>query len=153
MALYREISDRDSGVWESYEPRRERPTLSKQSNKFSYVKKRQSKPLVVFQWVVIILAGAGFIYKFIEFSQSVLNSPDEAVNFAITPLAMYVLVAVGFFLLFIWTVLRGDYKEIELPKYRLFEREVLAEESEGTYNSELAQLIGRSDPAVNLDHN
>jgi hypothetical protein len=89
-----------------------------------YQPKKRNRAITVFQWAVIIIAGTGFVYKFIEYTFSVFASENELVNFAITPLVMYISVAVGFFLLFMWTVLRGDYKDIERPKYRLFEREL-----------------------------
>jgi len=90
-----------------------------------YVARKKNKILLVFQWSVIIIAGSGFTFKFIEFTYSIFKTGNDIVQFAITPIVMYILVAVGFFLLFIWTVLRGDYKDIERPKFRLFEREYL----------------------------
>jgi hypothetical protein len=89
-----------------------------------YQPKKRNRAMTIFQWTVIIIAGTGFVYKFIEYTLSVFASGNELVNFAITPLVMYISVAIGFFLLFLWTVLRGDYKDIERPKYRLFEREL-----------------------------
>ncbi len=89
-----------------------------------YQPKRRNRAMTIFQWAVILIAGAGFVFKFIEYTISVFASDNELVNFAITPLIMYMSVAAGFLLLFIWTVLRGDYKDIERPKYRLFEREL-----------------------------
>jgi nitrogen fixation-related uncharacterized protein len=95
-----------------------------------YTPKRKNTILVVFQWSVIIIAGTGFTFKFIEFTYSIFKTGNEIVQFAITPIVMYVLVAIGFFSLFIWTVLRGDYKDIERPKFRLFEREYLLDEED-----------------------
>jgi hypothetical protein len=89
-----------------------------------YQPKRRNRAMTIFQWAVILIAGAGFVFKFIEYTLSVFASDNELVNFAITPLIMYMSVAAGFLLLFVWTVLRGDYKDIERPKYRLFEREL-----------------------------
>jgi hypothetical protein len=89
-----------------------------------YKPKRKNKILLVFQWTVILVAAAGFIYKFIEFTTSIFTKGNELVQFAITPIFIYGSVAAGFFMLFMWTVVRGDYKDIEVPKYRLFEREV-----------------------------
>lgn len=89
-----------------------------------YQPKRRNRAITIFQWAVIIIAGAGFVFKFIEYTISVFQSDNELVNFAITPLVMYMSVAIGFFLLFLGTVFRGDYKDIERPKYRLFEREL-----------------------------
>jgi len=95
-----------------------------------YVPGKKNKILTVFQWSVIIIAGAGFTFKFIEFTSSIFATGNDLVQFAVTPIVMYVLVAIGFFSLFIWTVLRGDYKDIERPKFRLFEREYLLDEED-----------------------
>ena len=105
-----------------------------------YKKKKQSKGIVVFEWVVILLAGSGFTYKFIEFTTSVLHVENDAVNFAITPLVMYITVALGFFLLFIWSVLKGDYKETERAKFRLFEREAMLDYEETLRNQPVNPL-------------
>jgi hypothetical protein len=90
-----------------------------------YVPRKKNTILLVFHWSVIIIAGSGFTFKFIEFTYSIFKTGNDLVQFAVTPIVMYVLVAIGFFSLFIWTVLRGDYKDIERPKYRLFEREYM----------------------------
>jgi hypothetical protein len=95
-----------------------------------YIRRKQAKGIVIFEWAVILIAGGGFTYKFIEFTISVMHVQSDAVNFAITPLVMYVCVALGFFLLFIWSILRGDYKETEYAKFRLFEREAMIDREE-----------------------
>jgi hypothetical protein len=105
----------------------ETSALSALPEHLRYKKKKASRVIIVFEWIVILTAATGFTYKFIEFTYSVLQVENEAVNFAITPLVMYVSVALGFFLLFIWSLLRGDFKEIEKPKFRIFEREMMAE--------------------------
>ena len=106
--------------------------ISKLPPEQRYQPKRRNRAITVFQWAVIIIAGAGFVFKFIEYTISVFQSENELVNFAITPLVMYISVAIGFFLLFMWTVFRGDYKDIERPKFRLFERELEIELSKTT---------------------
>jgi hypothetical protein len=100
-----------------------------------YVVRKKSKVLLVFQWSVIIIAGSGFTFKFVEFTYSIMKTGNDIVQFAITPIVMYVCVAIGFFSLFMWTVLRGDYKDIERPKFRLFEREYLIDEEEREENA------------------
>jgi len=95
-----------------------------------YVKKKQAKAIVVFEWAVILIAATGFTFKFVEFTISVMHVENDLVNFALTPLVMYVSVALGFFLLFLWSVLRGDYKEPEYAKFRLFEREAMLDREE-----------------------
>lgn len=101
-----------------------------------YTPKKKNKILLIFQWSVIIIAGSGFTFKFIEFTYSIFKTGNDIVQFAVTPIVMYVLVAIGFFLLFIWTVLRGDYKDIERPKFRLFEREYLLDEEDKKQNEQ-----------------
>lgn len=98
--------------------------IAKLPPELRYQPKHRNRAITIFQWAVIIIAGSGFVFKFIEYTISVFQSDNELVNFAITPLVMYISVAIGFFLLFMWTVFRGDYKDIERPKYRLFEREL-----------------------------
>ena len=89
-----------------------------------YKPRKKNRALQAFQWSVIIIAGSGFTFKFIEFTYSIFKTGNELVQFAVTPIVMYSFVALGFFMMFLWTVVRGDYKDIERPKYRLFEREV-----------------------------
>ena len=95
-----------------------------------YIKRKQAKSIIMFEWAVILIAASGFTFKFVEFSISVMHVKSDLVNFALTPLVMYVSVALGFFLLFIWSVLRGDYKETEYAKFRLFEREAMIDREE-----------------------
>ncbi|HEY6172769.1 MAG TPA: hypothetical protein VIX80_10970 [Candidatus Kapabacteria bacterium] len=106
-----------------------------------YVKKKKNLAITIFQWAVILISGAGFTFKFIEYTISVFNSPSDIVNFAITPLVMYMSVAAGFLCLFIWTVIRGDYKDTELPKFRFFERELEIDEDEREENERAAKKI------------
>jgi hypothetical protein len=106
-----------------------------------YERKPKNKILLVFQWCVIIIAAAGFVYKFIEFTTSIFATGNELVQFAVTPIIIYGSVAAGFFLLFLWTVLRGDYKEIERPKFRLFEREVELGDEEYLTDSAVTEVI------------
>jgi hypothetical protein len=76
--------------------------------------------------VVLSLAGFGFFFKFVEFVKSVFS--NDLLNWAIVPVTTYLVVGVGFLLLFIWTVTKGDYKDIEAPKFRLFELDEQAEQ-------------------------
>ena len=117
---------------------RKRPELPPE---LRYVPKKKNLALTIFQWAVILIAGAGFTFKFIEYTISVFNSPSDIVNFAITPLVMYMSVAAGFLCLFIWTVIRGDYKDTELPKFRFFERELEIDEDEREENERAAKKI------------
>ena len=79
------------------------------------------KFVAVFSVAVILLAGFGFIFKLIEFALSLARG--DIVNFAVVPVAVYLVVAGGFFFLFVWCALKGHLKDLEGPKHRLLELE------------------------------
>lgn len=70
---------------------------------------------------LVLCAGLGFAYKLLEFSREALES--ETASFAVVPLVVYALMALGFASLFIWAALRGQFRDVEGPKYRLLEEE------------------------------
>ena len=75
-------------------------------------------------WIMltaIVLGGAGFIYKLAQFSKEALANHDG--SFAVVPIVVYVFVALGFVCLFLWALLRGQFRNIEAPKRRLLEQE------------------------------
>jgi nitrogen fixation-related uncharacterized protein len=119
-------------------------TASKLPPELQYKPKPKNLAILIFQWAVIIIAGAGFTFKFVEYTISVFNNPSDIVNFAITPLIMYMCVAAGFLSLFLWTVIRGDYKDIERPKFRLFERELELDEEEAERQAGVSAYKGVS---------
>jgi nitrogen fixation-related uncharacterized protein len=119
-------------------------TASKLPPELRYKPQPKSRAILIFQWAVILIAGAGFTFKFVEYTISVFNNPSDIVNFAITPLIMYMCVAAGFLSLFLWTVSRGDYKDIERPKFRLFERELELDEAEEERIARLSTYKGVS---------
>jgi nitrogen fixation-related uncharacterized protein len=71
--------------------------------------------------VAIAAGGAGFAYKLIQFSKEALTS--EVASFALVPILTYVLVSIGFSCLFVWALCRGQFTDVEGPKYRLLELE------------------------------
>lgn len=78
---------------------------------------------IVGTWVVagIVFAAFSFAYKVYEIVMTVPNG--EVIGFAAVHIATYLFVAIGFFLLFIWSFLRGDFREIEEQKMRPIEME------------------------------
>jgi cbb3-type cytochrome oxidase maturation protein len=75
-------------------------------------------------WILLaatVAGGAGFVYKLVQFSKEALGS--EAASFAVVPVLVYVLVALGFTALFLWALARGQFRDIEGPKHRMLERE------------------------------
>lgn len=85
--------------------------------------KKKSAAFVVGAWVAIgaAFAGATFTYKLLEIIKTI--SMDEAAGFAVIQVVTYLFVAVGFFSLFIWSFLKGDFQDIESVKYRVLEME------------------------------
>ena len=71
----------------------------------------------------VVISGAGFVYKLAQFAREALG--HEAASFAVAPIAVYILVAAGFASLFVWALLRGQFRDIEGPKHRLLEKEDL----------------------------
>jgi nitrogen fixation-related uncharacterized protein len=69
----------------------------------------------------VLIGGSGFVYKLIQFSKEALTS--EVASFAVVPVIVYVLVAMGFGCMFFWAMFRGHLSDLEGPKYRLLEEE------------------------------
>ncbi|MBI4378694.1 MAG: cbb3-type cytochrome oxidase assembly protein CcoS [Nitrospinae bacterium] len=47
----------------------------------------------------------------------------EVTGFAVIQVITYLLIAIGFFFLFLWSFLKGDFKDMEKAKYRILEME------------------------------
>lgn len=77
-------------------------------------------PLHVFFVIVSLLAGCMFVFKLFEFLRTIER--DELAGFAYDPIVVYGLVAMGFLLLLGWAYLSGQFRDIERPKYEMFER-------------------------------
>jgi len=77
---------------------------------------------------VIVLGGAGFIYKFYEFFLDI--AAQEGFRFAGAHLLTYLLVAGGFLLMLLYAFLNGHFADIESPKFELLEREVRLDHEE-----------------------
>ncbi len=73
----------------------------------------------IFLWSMTILAGSGFIFKLIEFTLAWARG--GAASFAIVPVVSYLAIAAGFLCIFIWSFNRGEYRDVERPKYRMLE--------------------------------
>lgn len=92
--------------------------------------KKEWAAFIVGAWVIfgVTFAGVTFVYKLLEIMQTI--PMGEVAGFAVIQVITYLLVAVGFFLLFIWSFLKGDFKDIEKVKYRVLEMEEKAQEME-----------------------
>ena len=84
---------------------------------------RSSQRLLIAFCIVVIVAGAyGFTYKLVQFAKT-LAERGNFEHFAVFPMATYFLTVLGFLCLFVWAYLRGQFKDIEAPKYRMLEME------------------------------
>lgn len=106
--------------------------------------KRKNHDFVVFFGVFILMAGfLGFGYKLLEMIQSIFDS--ETYRFTLTPVLTYLCVAAGFFCIVLVQVLRGIFKDIERPKYRMLEMEA---EYDAQEEREAVLALGRPDREV-----
>jgi membrane-anchored glycerophosphoryl diester phosphodiesterase (GDPDase) len=92
--------------------------------------------LVLGSWVIlgVTFSASTFLYKVIEIIRTVPEG--EVAGFAVIQVATYLLVALGFFCLFLWSFLKGDFREMEKAKYQLLEREEAIEREERLWRNE-----------------
>lgn len=75
-------------------------------------------------WLVVLavfIGGATFVHKLIEFARTA--GRDDMPGFALVSVVPYFVATFGFLLLAIWAFLRGHFKDIEEPKYRMLDQE------------------------------
>lgn len=75
-------------------------------------------------WIVgiaVIIGGATFVYKLVEFANTAMD--EDMPGFALVSVVPYFAATLGFLLLAVWAFLRGHFKDIEEPKYRMLEQE------------------------------
>jgi hypothetical protein len=79
------------------------------------------KDLAVYAFgaAVLVFAGFAFVYKMTEFAATIIK--DDVEGFGTVAVSIYLIgmVPIAFFTL--WAVLVGKFRDIEAPKYRLFE--------------------------------
>ena len=79
----------------------------------------------VFLWLfsiaMVVTAGTAFILKLIEFFATATRSGSDALASFLIPVLNYLLVAAGFFCLFLWAYLSGQFRDLEAPKLRMVE--------------------------------
>ena len=71
--------------------------------------------------VVLVTAGAAFLFKLVEFARTLRDAPD--VSFTFMPIVTYLVVAGGFFCLLGWALLGGHLRDVEGPKHFMLENE------------------------------
>ena len=91
----------------------------------------------VFFIIVSLAAGGMFTYKLFSFLKTIKK--DELAGFAFDPILVYAFVAIGFLFLLGWAYLTGQFRDIERPKYELFERFDAQERAEAQMERERAR--------------
>jgi len=76
--------------------------------------------LHIFFVLAVLAAGCMFFYKLFAFLSTIRR--DELAGFAFDPIVIYGVVAIGFLFLLAWAYLSGQFRDIERPKYEMFER-------------------------------
>ena len=71
---------------------------------------------------MILTAGTAFVFKLIEFILTATTGGEASLASFLIPVLNYLLVAVGFALLFVWSYFRGQFRDVEAPKFRMLER-------------------------------
>lgn len=79
-----------------------------------------SRGLHAFFVLAVLAAGCMFTYKLFAFLSTIRR--DELAGFAFDPIVIYGVVAIGFLFLLGWAYLTGQFRDIERPKYEMFER-------------------------------
>lgn len=83
---------------------------------------RTKKITVGVMAVLILIPGClGFGEKLYQFFMVLQKSPQG--HFAIVPIATYLLVSLGFALIFVWGMHKGMLSDIEGPKYAMLAKE------------------------------
>ncbi len=77
--------------------------------------------LWVFSVAMVLIAGSAFLFKLIEFYTIATTHGPDALGSFLIPVANYLLVAAGFFCLFLWAYVSGQFRDVEAPKYRMLE--------------------------------
>lgn len=88
--------------------------------------------LWAFSIAMVLTAGSAFVLKLIEFFATATRAGSDALASFLIPVLNYLLVAAGFFCLFLWAYFSGQFRDLEAPKFRMLEmqREIDAREEE-----------------------
>ena len=77
--------------------------------------------LWIFSVAMVTTAGSAFVLKLIEFFATATRSGSDALASFLIPVLNYLLVAAGFFCLFLWAYFTGQFRDVEGPKHRMLE--------------------------------
>ena len=100
----------------------------KPNRRMRLVKEAEASPspaarrfLWIFSVTMVAVAGTAFVFKLIEFFFTATRSGPESLASFLIPVLNYLLVAAGFFCLFLWAYFSGQFRDLEEPKYRMLE--------------------------------
>ena len=79
--------------------------------------------LWTFSIAMVVTAGTAFIMKLIDFYVTATREGAAALGSFLVPVMNYLFVAAGFAALFIWAHIRGQFRDVEAPKYRMLEQQ------------------------------
>ena len=82
---------------------------------------RARKFLWIFSVAMVAIAGSAFLFKLVEFIATATTEGPDALGSFLIPVLNYLLVAAGFFCLFLWAYFTGQFRDLEAPKYRMLE--------------------------------
>jgi len=77
--------------------------------------------LWIFSVTLVVVAGTAFFFKLIEFFLTATTEGPQALGSFLIPVLNYLLVAAGFFCLFLWAYATGQFRDMEAAKYRMLE--------------------------------
>ncbi len=83
-----------------------------------------------FSIALVAVAGTAFLFKLIEFFYTATSQGTDALASFLIPVLNYLLVAAGFFCLFLWAYLSGQFRDLESAKYRMLEMQVEIDQME-----------------------
>jgi hypothetical protein len=86
--------------------------------------------LLLGSWVVlgVTFAGITFVYKVVEMLRTIPRG--DVAGFAVIQVITYLMISIGFFCLFLWSFVKGDFRDLERAKYLVLEMEQRAVEQE-----------------------
>lgn len=77
--------------------------------------------LWVFSIAMVLTAGTAFVFKLIDFYITATREGSAALGSFLIPVLNYLFVAAGFSALLVWAWSRGQFRDVEGPKYRMLE--------------------------------
>lgn len=83
--------------------------------------RKNASVVAIFCGLILVSGALGFGFKLFEMISTIFESPDY--RFALPPVLTYLFVAAGFFCMLIVATLRGMFRNVEAPKYRMLELE------------------------------